>query len=58
VGFVPRTLLEDRGKRLFTVENVETALKTAREASPPENLICITGSLYLIGEAQKILRGI
>jgi dihydrofolate synthase/folylpolyglutamate synthase len=58
VEFVPRALLEDRGKRLFAVENVETALKIAREASPPENLICITGSLYLIGEAQKILRGI
>jgi dihydrofolate synthase / folylpolyglutamate synthase len=34
-------------------ENVAEALKLAENF--PENLICVTGSLYLVGEAQKIL---
>jgi dihydrofolate synthase/folylpolyglutamate synthase len=34
---------------------VENALDTAYETTPPENIICITGSLYLVGEAQEIL---
>jgi dihydrofolate synthase/folylpolyglutamate synthase len=34
---------------------VENALDTAYEMTPPGNIICITGSLYLVGEAQKLL---
>ena len=56
VEHVPENLLEEWGKRFFTQESVEMALKIAREASPNENLICVTGSLYLVGEAQKILQ--
>jgi dihydrofolate synthase/folylpolyglutamate synthase len=39
---------------VFAVERVEDSLKKAFEISA-ENLICVTGSLYLVGEAQKIL---
>ncbi|MEP6922841.1 MAG: folylpolyglutamate synthase/dihydrofolate synthase family protein [Pyrinomonadaceae bacterium] len=36
-------------------KNVTDALQTARVVTPESGLICITGSLYLVGEAQKIL---
>jgi dihydrofolate synthase/folylpolyglutamate synthase len=43
-------------EKVFLAENVGEALKIAREISSETDLICVTGSLYLIGEAQKILR--
>jgi dihydrofolate synthase/folylpolyglutamate synthase len=36
--------------------NVSEALRAATEQTPPDGLICVTGSLYLIGEAQGRLR--
>jgi len=50
--FLPENF--DKGN-VFEVERVEDALKKAFEISAAENLICVTGSLYLVGEAQKIL---
>ncbi|MDX1777087.1 MAG: cyanophycin synthetase, partial [Desulfobulbales bacterium] len=38
-------------------DSLESALAKAAEAAGPEDLICIAGSLYLVGEARKILRG-
>ncbi len=35
---------------------VEEALGIAKEISKADNLICATGSLYLVGETQKILK--
>ena len=32
------------------------ALQAAREQTSPNGLICVTGSLYLVGEIQNILR--
>ena len=32
---------------------VAEALARARAATPPDGLVCVTGSLYLIGEAKK-----
>jgi dihydrofolate synthase / folylpolyglutamate synthase len=43
----------DAGK-VFQAQTIEEALKTARRAAP-DNLICVTGSLYLVGEARKVL---
>lgn len=40
---------------VFQTENVAAALEKAAAISGEKNLICVTGSLYLIGEAQKIL---
>ncbi|MDQ3684070.1 MAG: bifunctional folylpolyglutamate synthase/dihydrofolate synthase [Acidobacteriota bacterium] len=34
---------------------VTEAIARAREATPTDGLICITGSLYLIGEAKKVM---
>ena len=54
----PETLLklvppDFPAEKVFLGETVSEAIKKAREISAPENLICVTGSLYLIGEAKK-----
>lgn len=41
--------------KVFQTETVEAALEIAAEITRAENVICITGSLYLVGEAQKLL---
>lgn len=47
---------ENFNVKLFLANDVFLALKKARILSPQENLILVTGSLYLVGEAQKFLR--
>lgn len=42
-------------EKVFQAQTTGEALKIARELLP-DNLICVTGSLYLVGEAQKILK--
>jgi len=51
IASVPASL----DKKMKTVSNVNEALTTAQQITPPDGLICITGSLYLIGSAQAIL---
>lgn len=41
---------------LFLTETVAEALKLAKEISTENDLILVTGSLYLVGEAQKIMK--
>ena len=43
-------------ENMYLAANVTDALQMAQRITPANNLICVTGSLYLIGEAQKILR--
>jgi len=50
--FVPPNF--DQNK-VIVAQVVREALETARNIASNEELICVTGSLYLIGEAQKIL---
>ena len=42
-------------EKVFTTENVAEALEIAQKISSGKDLILVTGSLYLIGEAQKFL---
>lgn len=42
------------GQAILT-NSVAEALETARKISGADGLICVTGSLYLVGEAKKIL---
>jgi dihydrofolate synthase/folylpolyglutamate synthase len=47
--------LSEFAKRHFILtKNVEEALEIAKSFS--ENLTCVTGSLYLVGEARKVLK--
>lgn len=47
--------LGDTGKMSQIAEDVGEALQLARKAVGREDLICITGSLYLVGEVKKLL---
>lgn len=40
-------------KNIFLTSTVTDALQIARQISKAEDLICVTGSLYLVGEAQE-----
>lgn len=42
-------------QKLMLESTAEKALKLAFELSPPNTLVCVTGSLYLIGEVRKLL---
>jgi dihydrofolate synthase/folylpolyglutamate synthase len=52
LNFAPKNFDKEN---LFVTNTVEEALKKALEISSGNDLICVTGSLYLVGEAQKIL---
>lgn len=39
-----------RGEKILAVPRVTEALNTARAVTPPNGVICVTGSLYLLGE--------
>ncbi|HEY0005008.1 MAG TPA: cyanophycin synthetase, partial [Pyrinomonadaceae bacterium] len=44
--------------RIQLAANTGEALGLARRETPPDGVICITGSLYLVGEAQSILNSV
>lgn len=52
IKFLPADFVKEN---VYQSETVEQALKIAEEISGEKNLICVTGSLYLVGEAQKLL---
>ncbi|MGI8555751.1 MAG: bifunctional folylpolyglutamate synthase/dihydrofolate synthase [Pyrinomonadaceae bacterium] len=52
IKFLPEDF---NGKNVFQTKNVKNAIEKAREISSENHLILVTGSLYLIGEAQKQL---
>jgi dihydrofolate synthase/folylpolyglutamate synthase len=43
--------------KVMLASSLDEAIGLAREQTPPGGLICVTGSLYLVGEVQGILRG-
>lgn len=42
-------------EKAVEAQSVEDAMRLARRLAGHKNLICVTGSLYLVGEVQKIL---
>jgi dihydrofolate synthase/folylpolyglutamate synthase len=44
------------GGEIETVAEIEGALKRARESAAPESVMVVTGSIYLVGEAMRVLR--
>jgi len=42
-------------QKIISTQSVTEALQRAREVTPPDGLICVTGSLYLIGEIKSIM---
>ena len=51
--YVPSDLADEK---IYAAQTVREAIEKAREISGDENLILVTGSLYLVGEAQEILQ--
>jgi dihydrofolate synthase/folylpolyglutamate synthase len=51
-GLVPK---EIDSKKVILEPSATAALRRAYEVTPAAGLICVTGSLYLIGEIQTIL---
>lgn len=51
---VPEELAKLTNQEVFLTANISQALSLAKEF--PNNLICVTGSLYLVGEAKKNLK--
>jgi len=41
--------------RVLTSESSSAALRIAEVETPPEGLICIAGSLYLLGELRPLI---
>jgi dihydrofolate synthase/folylpolyglutamate synthase len=41
--------------RVHSASSAAEAIRLAREITPPDGLICVTGSLYLVGAIQEIL---
>ena len=42
-------------ERITVVPSVGQAFQLAKDVTPPDGLICITGSLYLLGEIKLIM---
>jgi dihydrofolate synthase/folylpolyglutamate synthase len=49
--FVPPHIAPDR---ITLTSSPAEALRVAREQTPPHGIICVTGSLYLVGEMMKL----
>jgi len=43
------------GVEIEAVEDVEAALKRARELARPGTVLVVTGSIYLVGEVMRII---
>jgi len=50
------SILKKAGKNCIAENDVSNAIKKAMMIAGKNDLICITGSLYLVGEARKILK--
>jgi dihydrofolate synthase / folylpolyglutamate synthase len=42
-------------ERVAPAPSTRDAIRIAKQVTPPEGLICFTGSLYLIGEVQALI---
>jgi dihydrofolate synthase/folylpolyglutamate synthase len=45
-----------QGENLFATSSVSEAIQRAKAITPPGGMICITGSLYLIGEIKALIK--
>lgn len=52
----PSKKLAEMIENAIPTESVDEAIQKARENAGENDLICITGSLYVVGEARKIVR--
>ncbi|MCA1600717.1 MAG: bifunctional folylpolyglutamate synthase/dihydrofolate synthase [Acidobacteria bacterium] len=43
-------------QKIFTASSLRNAIRAAIEGTPPDGLVCFSGSLYVIGEAQALIK--
>ena len=53
-----RRFIERRGRACQIADNIGEALEIAARAASRDDLICVTGSFYLVGDAMKHLEGV
>src|SRR5262245_32294831 len=51
----PSVIAEMAGHDVICIENVDRALEEALRITPPDGLICVCGSLFLVGEVRQSL---
>ena len=51
-----KTFAEQSGKMTQIADTLEEALEIAAQAASRDDLICVTGSFYLVGEAKKYIK--
>ncbi len=45
-------------QKVVRASSVRNAIRAAIEGAPPNGLVCFSGSLYLIGEVQRLIKGL
>jgi len=55
VALLEKTLGQN-GRRAEKIENLEEAIRKGLSIAGREDLLCITGSLYTVGEAKTFFR--
>jgi dihydrofolate synthase/folylpolyglutamate synthase len=53
--YLEKYIVFSEKKRLLWCETIAQSLATAHEKTGPHDLICITGSLFAVGEARELL---
>ena len=43
-------------KTIIAADSVSAAMRIARQITPPDGLICVAGSLYLVGEVKSLMK--
>lgn len=54
-AFAPASM---EAQRIIKTDNVNAAIEKAREITPSDGLILVTGSLYLVGEVRRTILGL
>lgn len=57
IELMQSALPQNLDSRIHLARSVTEALRIATDVTPPGGLVCVTGSLYLIGEVQQSVRG-
>ena len=56
IELMQAALPRDLNSRIHLAGSVSDALRIAKKVTPADGLVCVTGSLYLIGEVQQSVR--
>ena len=55
--YLEKYIVFSERKKVFWCETIDRALELAQTKTGPQDLICVTGSLFAVGEAREHLMG-